>query len=480
MKLGEWLEDKPQEWGIWIAHRAAMRIWPLGWPWFRSDKARKLDLTDFPSLRCFLISGVAAVRPTPDIKVAADDAARAADAAAAAVDAAAARAVFAAFAAAADAADAAARAAAAAARAAAFAADAADADDVAHLWDMVQRDCTTLAEEGVLPIAPLWADQRGPFHDAWGSLKHTLPQSPAGQRDETARAPKPEDWSFWIRWYDAALEGRPLNLDMLEEIALIPPETWDKGPGVVNPLIADIEAKYARLGSYNAERIILNDDDEFEAVPELELPPDVFAIAKDRVRDAVAEFKALPEGDNLKGACDRDIARIEDYLDRHADTPLRIYEVLMRTIRHIDEKVKEGDLPEREDLNDFREELDNSALDILQGDEKVRTAVRNRSSGRFDRLSEIEKEHYLSLMELLAKQSEPKTADEMRDDARVATDPDAEEDDRREARFRSGSRALRMKELKEGTVKGAEDIAKVGRGADAVGNIWDMIVGWFI
>ncbi len=54
------------------------------------------------------------------------------------------------------------------------------------------------------------------------------------------------DWQFWIDWYDALLDGRPMlgdagrTWEMLEQIALIDPETWDKGPEVVNPVIRGI------------------------------------------------------------------------------------------------------------------------------------------------------------------------------------------------------------------------------------------------
>lgn len=55
---------------------------------------------------------------------------------------------------------------------------------------------------------------------------------------------------FWIRWYEAALDGRPLTGDweshwqLLTDIALIPKEEWKLGAEHVAVLIAEIEKQY--------------------------------------------------------------------------------------------------------------------------------------------------------------------------------------------------------------------------------------------
>ena len=98
--LKQWLKEWPDSQGmdeeaarkvaVTIAHRVAMRVFPITWKWFSSEAARKRDLTALPFLRCSLISGVACKYPTPEIKKAADAAtATAAYAADAATDAAA-------------------------------------------------------------------------------------------------------------------------------------------------------------------------------------------------------------------------------------------------------------------------------------------------------------------------------------------------------------------------------------------------------
>lgn len=51
-------------------------------------------------------------------------------------------------------------------------------------------------------------------------------------------------WQFWIDWYEGYLTGKPLNPKMLEEIALIPSEDWDKGADHVNGEILKIVDSY--------------------------------------------------------------------------------------------------------------------------------------------------------------------------------------------------------------------------------------------
>ena len=54
----------------------------------------------------------------------------------------------------------------------------------------------------------------------------------------------PTHWSFWQRWYDAAVAGNPLDWHLQRDIALIPDEIWQSGPGPVAEAIARIESEH--------------------------------------------------------------------------------------------------------------------------------------------------------------------------------------------------------------------------------------------
>ncbi|PQV59112.1 hypothetical protein LX70_00935 [Defluviimonas denitrificans] len=53
-----------------------------------------------------------------------------------------------------------------------------------------------------------------------------------------------EIWSFWLRWWDGVVSGRPLPWDLQEKVALIPDEVWDQGAEAVAAEIARIEEQF--------------------------------------------------------------------------------------------------------------------------------------------------------------------------------------------------------------------------------------------
>lgn len=181
--LEAWLLEQPREVSVRIAHRVTMRVLPTFWQWVSLQSKR--DLTALPVLRSNLISGVACIVPTPEIRNAT-----------------------------------------AAATAAAFA------SITATMWREVQQDCHDLVANNPPAVWPLWQEGDHPDADLWAGLKGSLG----------------EDWAFWRDWYQDALDGVAPDWEMLEEIALIDPDIWEQGPEVVNALIAEIVEKHKTGG----------------------------------------------------------------------------------------------------------------------------------------------------------------------------------------------------------------------------------------
>ena len=120
-------------------------------------------------------------------------------------------------------------------------------------------DCKKLAKGKGLMRSPLWNGNQNPFQTQWDALRQSPNKTQHlgyglnyGQSYGGARS---VDWSFWIKWYQDALEGREPDWDMLAEIALIPGGDWKKGPEHINnQVIAGIVEKYRLLRDVQALR----------------------------------------------------------------------------------------------------------------------------------------------------------------------------------------------------------------------------------
>ncbi len=228
-ELQIWLEARPEDTraqeAAWIASRAAARVLPVLLRHHGEDD--KVDYSGLQSCRCILISGVGGMYPTPEIRFAAANAAAANAAAANAVNSNAATNVVGAARAAANATRTIAKAALAPFAASIVAANAAN-GSVAGAGLVAD---TAFLESGgqVADPHPLWPDpDPDEIAEMWQTAQTRL------TKDRRA------DWRSWIDWYNALLEGRPQDLDMLTEIALIPNVDWHKGPAHVNAMIAGI------------------------------------------------------------------------------------------------------------------------------------------------------------------------------------------------------------------------------------------------
>lgn len=281
-----WLEDKPREWAVVLAARAALRVAPI--------LARGTDFMQIntrlllPTMRCMLIAVAYGVQRDEDIKSAAY-AAYAANANANAA-AAAAYAAYAAY----------------AAVAINAAANAAAAYAAKYTWKIVSGDATQL-HEGISPqelaVSRLWpkGEESNWSRKNWQDLKDHCAQSPE------------EGWDVWVTWWQERRDGHPYNAPMERDIALIPNEDWDKGPAHVNAIIADIRAKSVDLPPVHSaapsfrtqdNRIVLRNDP-----PDTD-PTEDQAALYDALREQAAELQTLcPENSNRYAAQGKAVSR---------------------------------------------------------------------------------------------------------------------------------------------------------------------------
>jgi hypothetical protein len=126
--------------------------------------------------------------------------------------------------------------------------------------------------------------------ETWGKLWPDAPQ-PEGlaQAWEALKAQWQADgphWSFWIDWYEAVLEGKWTDWDLIFKIVTtLKDEDWDKGAAHVAKRIADIEDEY------NAEQAAVE--------PEMVDPGNVVSLF-DRAPIVKASMASLSETVSLR------------------------------------------------------------------------------------------------------------------------------------------------------------------------------------
>ncbi len=300
--LEKWLEGKPREVPIMISARVASRVFPHAINGELETNSRKYESTIIIA-RALLVSSVAAYAGTEETKQAATTAATAFDANTAYVstDAAAysvsvTATVFAAVTTAGTTAAFAAAAAATTATTAAFISDAA--------WMEISKELTAFDEgleiEEVLGL-PLWAGEN-PLAELWQEMRAYLNGEPV-------------NWSFWIDWYQRILDGSPQNWEMLEEIALIDPEDWDKGAEHVNGMIAGIQARYAVKETVEAAQKVLTEYPVAAAQMGHNNPPEDIEDDLFTDEDAVFVQKMLDDIGEESESIEPDVSRLRTAAD---------------------------------------------------------------------------------------------------------------------------------------------------------------------
>lgn len=425
-----WLKDRPQKEAVTVAVRAALRAAPIFWEWV-GERAQDPAVSELSLCRSLLISAVAAVRPTANVANALDipDAAAAAIAASAAGDH---RASSAARAAADAAAAVLAEAEVACHGAVKVVQDAADesyllsdgrrlrtsngsrfvpadaARYVAAVWHAARRDCEAL-ERGADPfLQPLWEDQP---HDLYPELPHVAWPS------------RGRGWQFWHDWYEGYLTGRPLDLDLLEQVALIPSGDWDAGESAVDlrieRILLDHAADRARSGitvSINPETALFRQEDvqaqDRRAVAQ--------AVGKLREIDALAETSG-----NLMGVLRAEFFLIRRAVNEHAENPVMLYFNCKAARDILQGNLANGSCPSiaQEPVVGV---IDATLADVqaaLWTEPEVRATVEKRA----DDSSLLDNPAALKAIEVAADEvanaSEGQMAEELPKDARLAGDP---------------------------------------------------------
>lgn len=276
-----------------------------------------------------------------------------------------------------------------------------------EFWTNIDADVADFSDgkkaSGVR-AAPLWRSNN-PIDHLWVGMKNELQN-------------RPEDWSFWIDWYQRILDGRPQNWDMLEEIALIDPEDWDKGAEHVNGLIGDIQARYLRNATPYSENIEVNPDTgKLRSVPKPMENERLYQTALDRVRDALDDLR--PDGDLAQhhAGLEKVAKRLDRTLDRYANNPQRVHDDFLLSARQISTLVESTEVAKDEDVDALQTSLVTGADDIRAADEVVKASVAARVALRLEEMRVEDTEVIADASEAIESISEGELKESSHDDA---------------------------------------------------------------
>ena len=309
--LANWLTARPeathQRDSIWIATRAASRVFPLWGAAMEERWARNSNLSALLVLRLLLNSGVAAVHPSPAVSAAARTASLDVERASAAprvmngnMNAVAAM---------------------VAARSAvdtAYALHSAYASDAAYSaayatggWTPICEDAKAVEDRRDLFVEPLWlspipnwfADSEASTRNIWANETPVWSgddQAPVWTGDDKPFWGRRGPWAFWIRWWDGVLSGHQLDWELQRRVALIPDAIWQSGPDAVAAEIAKIEEIFALLQQIADLKSQLREAERQDQASTATIahrshnrPPELLAPVTEVRREITVVFRAL-------------------------------------------------------------------------------------------------------------------------------------------------------------------------------------------
>lgn len=335
-----WLSEQPREVSVATAHRAALRVAPIVFCAVDLPLASKHRLV-LATLRAMLISSVATVRPTDEIKSAAANAALAADVAANAADVAA---------------------------NAALAANAADvaALAAATLLRSIYADATIPAAE--LLTTAIDDDLSRAILD-WAAGRENLLESGG-------------PWAFWAEWYARAMAGEPLDWDLQEQIALIPYEVWDgdDAPEKVAAEIRKIEATHYAKALPQAEVLVQGADGRWDVQPDPSGAADIVASA---LRQAEFALNTALKGNSGFNTYSAAYEYLRYALDECRDDPNSLEQSFGIARRSLERMIASGELQPDERLVGLIESLQRHEIQMRASHKPVREAFDQRTKQAF-------------------------------------------------------------------------------------------------
>jgi hypothetical protein len=252
-------------------------------------------------------------------------------------------------------------------------------------------------------------------------------------------------WVFWADWYEGYLTGRPLDIDLLEKVALIPSEDWDKGETHVNGVIDAIRRDHAIARTPNGEIIAVNPETgRLRIEVDTALPADIGTYARRKIRAAVEVFSSVQ---NQYAALASDLLRLRQAAGDPDYTPVELFDECAAASRRLASRIWNGEVPEAETdalIADYGHRIREAGADILANDPKTQELLTARARIAGTDAFVAEGAAVRSAVDLLLPVTEGLLAQRLPEDAETASDPAADPEDRKVASVKLASRLVRI------------------------------------
>ncbi|MCU0826472.1 MAG: hypothetical protein MUE52_03490 [Tabrizicola sp.] len=301
-------------------------------------------------------------------------------------------------------------------------------------WSEIRADALEIEDGNEPAVFPLWSAATPEWFKT---------------NDATARkiwAKDPDIWSFWLRWWDGILAGRPLPDELQLKVALISEDTWKAGPAAVADAIRRIETDLALDATDNGERVEPNPETGLlRLVPGSALPEDIAVYARRKIEKAIALVDA--QSFQQYGSLSADLAMLMSAVDDASNLPMELFDSCVSASRRLATRVANGECPPVEKdavLNDYRSRLREVAADILAHDPQTQAVLerRNRIVGN-DALI-VAADVVTGAAAQVVPITEGALATALPRDAALSTNPQADAEDRKDATYRLAGRLLRI------------------------------------
>ena len=271
------------------------------------------------------------------------------------------------------------------------------------LWRAIRIDCE-VAEKTLRPAAvfeqPLWDEFMSPHRDQ----------------------PDAEIARFWVYWYRGFDTGRPLNWQLLAEVALAEGEDDANVNAVLAKKILELELNHLRRLACQPERVVIDQQTGLYKIEADRInDPLRYQNAIRKVSDDIEEIEIRVSeiGSNSYEGL-KDINRFvkSSIAANHAE-PMFIHDDFVKAIRMITRRIERDEIPAYDDwIENLIEDLNTATIDIRAIDVGVAKAVDARARIKARKPNEEEERSLVLQIEIRSKQSDERLAKQLLDDCR--------------------------------------------------------------